>query len=313
MTKNIEHPRKALGRGLNALLASRTAAKSDPSTPPVPTQAPQIPAPTDTVSTLPIALIDPNPLQPRIIFNAERLQELADSIRANGIIQPLVVRPHGERYQLVAGERRWRASKLAGLEQVPAVVQNVSDEHLLEITLVENIQREDLNPIEVARAFERMARELSLSHDQIAQRTGKDRTTVTNTLRLLKLPPDLQQLIAEHRLSMGHARAILGLPTEELQRQVAEKATSQGLSVRQVERMVQRMTTTREPKPAEDPLDPNVKAAIEELERVLGTRVRIVGKPEQKGKLEIDFYSADDLDRIYSVIVRSEEAVGSKN
>jgi ParB family chromosome partitioning protein len=312
MTKNIEHPRKALGRGLNALLASRTAPKPDPLLPP-PAEAPQAPAATDPVSTLPIALIDPNPLQPRVVFNAERLQELADSIRANGIIQPLVVRPHADRYQLVAGERRWRASKLAGLEQVPAVVQNVSDERLLEITLVENIQREDLNAIEIARAFDRMARELGLSHDQIAQRTGKDRTTVTNTLRLLKLPPDLQQLLAEHRLSMGHARAILGLPTEELQRQVAEKATSQGLSVRQVERMVQRMTTTREPKPAEDPLDPNVKAAIEELERVLGTRVRIVGKPDQKGKLEIDFYSADDLDRIYSVIVGSEEAVGSKN
>lgn len=306
MTKNIEHPRKALGRGLNALLASRTAPKSDV---PAPAETPAAPA-ADPVSSLPIALIDPNPLQPRIVFDPQRLQELADSIRANGIIQPLVVRPSGARYQLVAGERRWRASKLAGLEQVPAVVQQISDEHLLEITLVENIQREDLNAIEVARAFDRMARELSLSHDQIAQRTGKDRTTITNTLRLLKLPPDLQQLIAEHRLSMGHARAILGLPTEELQRQVAEKATSQGLSVRQVERMVQRMTTTRDPKAPEEPLDPNVKAAIGELERVLGTRVRITGKADHKGKLEIDFYSPEDLDRIYSVIVGSEEAVG---
>jgi ParB family chromosome partitioning protein len=310
MTKNNEHPRKALGRGLNALLANRTAPKSDP----LPPRAePSLPAAAAPVSSVPIALIDPNPVQPRIVFNPDRLQELADSIRTNGIIQPLVVRPHGDRYQLVAGERRWRASKLAGLEAVPAVVENVTDEHLLEITLVENIQREDLNAIEVARAFDRMARELNLSHDQIAQRTGKDRTTVTNTLRLLKLPPDIQQLIAEHRLSMGHARAILGLPNEQLQRQVAEKATSQGLSVRQVERMVQRMTATRDPKPPEEALDPNVKAAIEELERVLGTRVRIVGKPEQKGKLEIDFYSADDLDRIYSVIVGSEQAVASKD
>jgi ParB family chromosome partitioning protein len=290
-----DNPRKALGKGLSALLATRTAPKFEPT--------PSESAATDPISRLPIAVIDPNPLQPRTVFQADRLQELADSIQANGIIQPLVVRPHGDRYQLVAGERRWRAAKLAGLAEVPAVVQSISDEHLLEITLVENIQREDLNAIEVATAFDRLIRELNLSHDEIARRTGKDRTTITNTLRLLKLPTDVQQLVAEHRLSMGHARAILSLPTPEVQRQVADHATSQGLSVRQVERLVKRMTEPREPEPPEDTPDPNVKAAITELERVLGTRVRIAAKSENRGRIEIEYYSPDDLDRIYSIIV----------
>ncbi len=303
MGKAPEAPRKALGRGLNALIANRTAPRPDPAPPTVETARPE------TVARLPVAAIDANPLQPRTVFHADRLQELADSIKANGIIQPLVVRPHAGRYQLVAGERRWRAAKLAGLSEVPVVVQDVSDEHLLEITLIENIQREDLNPIEVAHAFDRLARELSLSHDEIAQRTGKDRSTITNMLRLLRLPSDIQQLLAEHRLSMGHARAVLGLPTEELQRQVAEKASSQGLSVRQVERLVQKMTSTRDPKPADDGGDPNVKAAIQELERVLGTRVRISGRPDHRGRLEIDFYSGEDLQRIYSLIVNEHAGV----
>jgi ParB family chromosome partitioning protein len=298
MSKVQDNPRKALGKGLNALLANRTAPKPDPAPP----QPPASPAP-EPLSHLPIGVIDPNPLQPRTVFQAERLQELADSIQANGIIQPLVVRPHNDRYQLVAGERRWRAAKLAGLIEVPAVVQNISDEHLLEITLVENIQREDLNAIEVAQAFDRLARDLNLSHDDIARRTGKDRTTITNTLRLLKLPSDVQQLVAEHRLSMGHARAILSLATPDLQRQLADHATSQGLSVRQVERLVKRMTAPRDPKPPEDGLDPNVKAAITELERVLGTRVRLAAKSDHRGRIEIEYYSPEDLDRIYSIIV----------
>jgi ParB family chromosome partitioning protein len=252
--------------------------------------------------------IEPNPLQSRTIFQPERLQELSQSIQANGIIQPLVVRRHGERYQLVAGERRWRASKLAGLEQVPVIVQDLSDAQLLEVTLIENIQREDLTPLEVAHAFDRLVRDLGLSHEEIAGRTGKDRSTITNTLRLLRLPADVQQLVSERRLSMGHARAILGLPTPELQRQVAEKASSQGLSVRQVERLIQRMTLSREPKSADEVAeDPNVKAAIQELERVLGTRVRIVPKSEQRGRIEIEYYSPEDLDRIYELIAGEQK------
>lgn len=297
MSKSSQNPRRALGKGLSALLGPK------PSTG-VEVESALATAKADEVLRVQIDQIEPNPLQSRTVFQADRLQELAQSIKANGVIQPLIVRRKGGRYQLVAGERRWRASKLAGLEEVPVVVQDLSDDQLLEITLIENIQREDLTPIEVAHAFERLVRELGLSHDEIGRRTGKDRSTITNTLRLLRLPQDVQQLLAEHRLSMGHARAILGLPTENLQRQVAEKASSQGLSVRQVERLIQRMTQTREPKSAEEVLeDPNVKAAIQELERVLGTRVRIVEKSDHRGKIEIEYYSSDDLERIYTLIV----------
>ncbi len=298
MSKATDNPRKALGRGLTSLLASRASPRPEAPHPPPPA-APHV----ETMTRVAVDLIDPNPLQPRTVFQPERLQELADSIRANGIIQPLVVRPRDGRYQLVAGERRWRAARLAAIADVPVFIQEVSDDRLLEITLVENIQREDLNPIEIAHAFDRLARDLQLSHDEIARRTGKDRSSITNTLRLLKLPADIQVLVAEHRLSMGHARAVLGLPTEDLQRQVAEKASSQGLSVRQVERLVQKITSTREPKTLEEALDPNVKAAIQELERVLGTRVKIAGKPDQRGHIEIAYYSPEDLQRIYALIV----------
>ncbi|MCL4401506.1 MAG: ParB/RepB/Spo0J family partition protein [Acidobacteria bacterium] len=293
MSKPLENPRKALGKGLGALFPTRPA-----STP--------APAPTDGhhIAQLPLELIDPNPVQPRRVFNAERLQELAASIAANGIVQPIVVRPAAARYQLVAGERRLRAAKLANLATVPALVQDIADERLLEITLIENIQREDLNPIETALAFARLANDLHMSHEDIGRRTGKDRTTITNSLRLLTLPPDLQQLVSERRLSAGHARCLLSLPTPDLQREVAEKAVTQGLSVRQVERLTQRMVETREPKHADEVQpDPNVKAAIQEMERALGARVRIVEKARQRGRVEIDYHSQDDLDRIYSVIV----------
>jgi ParB family chromosome partitioning protein len=289
--------RRALGKGLGALLPTRPPQFQ----PPEPDSAP---AQDQHAPTIPIDSIDPNPLQPRRVFQGERLAELAQSIRANGIIQPLVVRKAGDRYQLVAGERRWRAAKLAGLEQVPVVVQEIPDEHLLEITLVENIQREDLNPIETATAFHRLSTELSLSAEEIGHRTGKDRTTIANSLRLLQLPADLQQLVSERRLSAGHARCLLSLPDPELQREVAEKAVAQGWSVRQMERTTQKMMEGRKAKHVEEvDIDPNVKAAIEEMSRVLGTKVKIIEKAKQKGRIEIEYYSADDLDRIYGVIV----------
>jgi ParB family chromosome partitioning protein len=285
-----ENPRRALGKGLGALLPTRPAA------PP--------PARDDSTQAVSIDSIDPNPLQTRRVFQSERLSELAQSIRANGIIQPLVVRKRGDRYQLVAGERRWRAAKLAGVQQVPVVVREVPDNRLLEITLVENIQREDLNPIEIATAFARLGSELALNPEQIGQRTGKDRTTITNLLRLLQLPADLQQLVAERRLSAGHARCLLGLPSADLQREVAERAVAQGWSVRQMERTTRKMMEGRKPKHVDElGTDPNVKAAIQEMARVLGTKVRIVEKAKHKGRIEIEYYSAEDLDRIYAVIV----------
>jgi ParB family chromosome partitioning protein len=240
------------------------------------------------------------------VFQSDRLRELTDSILANGIIQPLIVRKKGSRYELVAGERRWRAARQAGLQSVPVVVQELADDKLLEISLIENIQREDLNPVEVAQAYDRLVRELGLSHEEIGRRTGKDRATVTNMIRLLRLPSDVQVLLAEHRLSMGHARALLGLPTPELQLSLAEKAASQGLSVRQVERTVQKMNEEREPggEKEETKQDPNVRAAAEELERILGTRVRIVEKSEDRGRIEVEYFSQEDLDRIYQIIVK---------
>jgi ParB family transcriptional regulator, chromosome partitioning protein len=291
----MENPRKALGRGLGSLLPTRPTT-TEPAPPPR--------AAEDVAQTVSIDAIEPNPHQPRRVFHNEKLSELAQSIRANGIIQPIVVRRIADKFQLVAGERRWRASKLAGLTEVPVVIQVIPDDRLLEITLIENIQREDLNPIETAQAFSRMASELSLNAEEIGQRTGKDRTTITNLLRLLALPADLQQLIAERRLSAGHARCLLALPSPDLQREVAEKAVAQGWSVRQMERTTQKMVEGRQAKHVEEvDTDPNVKAAIQEMERVLGTKVRIVEKAKQKGKIEIEYYSSEDLDRIYGAIV----------
>jgi ParB family chromosome partitioning protein len=294
-----DNPRKVLGRGLGALLPTRPPAS------PAVAATPPAPKAEETPQTLPVDAIDPNPHQPRRLFQNERLAELAQSIRANGIVQPLVVRRLGDRYQLVAGERRWRAAKLAEVLEVPVVVRDIPDERLLEISLIENIQREELNPMETAQAYQRLTEELQLSAEQIGMRTGKDRSTVTNFMRLLQLPEDLQQLVAEKRLSAGHARCLLGLPTVALQREVAEKAVAQGWSVRQTERTTQRMMEDRQPKHVDEvQVDPNVKAAIQEMERILGTKVRITEKAKKGGKIEIEYYSADDLNRIYDVIVK---------
>jgi ParB family transcriptional regulator, chromosome partitioning protein len=290
--------RKALGKGLSALLPTKPAA--------VAAAAPATAPETQRSGSIPISQIEPNPLQPRTSFDPGRLLELANSIQANGVIQPVIVRRKADHYELIAGERRLRAAKLAGLTEVPAVIQDYADERLLEVALVENIQREDLNPLETAQALDRLVREMHLSHEEIATRTGKDRTTVTNMIRLLRLPADVQLLVAERRISMGHARAILGLPTPELQTQLAEKTAAQGYSVRQVERLVKKISEPREP--SEKPLqDPNIKAAIAELEGALGTRVRIVEKTDEHGRIEIEYYSQEDLQRVYELILSTRK------
>jgi ParB family transcriptional regulator, chromosome partitioning protein len=295
---SADKQRKVLGKGLSALLPGRTSSSPAAAAPAPSTLAP---------SHLPLASIHANPMQPRTVFQADRLEELAASIRANGIIQPIVVREYQGGYQIVAGERRWRAAKIAGIADVPVVVQDVADPRMLELALIENIQREDLNPIETAHAYERLSRELGLSHEEIGRRTGKDRTSITNIVRLLKLPKEVQLLVAEHRISMGHARAILGLPDATTQIQIAEKAAAQNLSVRQVEALVQELTADRPREGSghrkEQAQDPNVKAAIEELERALGTRVRIVELSEQRGRIEIEYYSQAELDRLFRHII----------
>jgi len=298
MSNANDKQRKALGKGLSALLPVRTTQGS---------AAVAVPAvaPSARPLSLSIEAIRPNPMQPRNVFQPDRLEELAASIRAHGIIQPLIVRQTASGYQIVAGERRWRAARIAGLAEVPVVVQDVAERQMLEIALIENLQREDLNPIETAHAYERLARDMGLSQEEIAKRTGKDRASIANTLRLLKLPVEVQLLLAEHRLSMGHAKAILGLSSAEEQTKLANKAAAQGLSVRQVEALVQdemgRGQSERSPR-REAAEDPNIRAAAEHLEQALGTRVRLVVLSDQRGRFEIEYYSAQERDRIYNYL-----------
>jgi ParB family transcriptional regulator, chromosome partitioning protein len=290
---------RALGKGLSSLLprsqtataaAAALVVKTEP-----PTAAP--------VTELSIDAIQTNPNQPRKEFRQAQLLELAVSITRDGVIQPLVVRKIGKTYELVAGERRLRASKLAGLEKVPVVVQEISDERLLEVALVENIQREDLNPIELAIAFGRMSSELNLNHEEIGARTGKDRATITNSIRLLQLPAAIQEMVSKRELSPGHARAILKIQNETAQIELAKKIIAEGWTVRKAESYTP-PTESKASKAAFSPetTDPNVKAAVQEMERALGTRVRIHEKSPGKGKIEIEYYSSDDLDRIYNLI-----------
>jgi ParB family chromosome partitioning protein len=296
--------RRALGKGLSALLPAKQ--QSSVFDHPVRIPAPSQSEPQSGAVEIPIDLIDPNPHQPRSVFQPERMEELAQSIRVNGVIQPLIVRRNGERYELVAGERRWRASKLAGLERVPVVIQDFARDRLLELALIENIQREDLNPLEAAHAFDRLSREMGLSHEEIGRRTGKDRSSIANFIRLLKLPPEVQKLVAEGRLAMGQARALLGLPDPESQVRLGEKAAAQGLSTRQVEALVRAATEKRQhsgESKTKAVQDPNVRAAVEQLERTLGTRVRIVEHSAERGRIEIEYYSQDELNRIYLAIV----------
>ncbi len=299
MSKN--DPRKALGKGLHSLLPARNA----PAATPIPIVPP---AAVGNMQLLSIERVKPNPDQPRREFDQEALLELAQSIERDGIIQPLLARrtANGE-YQIIAGERRWRAAGIAGLKEVPVIVRTADDQQALELAIIENIQREDLNPIELAMAFHRMASELNLSHEQIGQKTGKQRTTITNAVRLLQLPEDLQQLVASNQLSSGHARALLKFEDEQLQRQIAERCVAEGWSVRQIEQFTKPGSEIdgklSKPKPEPPPLDANVKFAIDEMERTLGTRVRIVAKGTKKGQIEIEYYSDEDLNRLYEAIV----------
>lgn len=278
--------RKALGRGLGALLSSDST----------------IDLGTDQAE-VEIDLISPGPMQPRTHFDEGSLEGLADSIRSHGIVQPLLVRRQGNRYELIAGERRWRAARLAGLAKVPVVVKEVPDQDLLEIALIENIQRENLNPIEEAQAYKRLIENVGLTQEALAARVGRDRSYITNYLRLLKLPDDLQQLVIEGRLSTGHARTILGLAHTDLQRKIARQVIDGGLSVRATEHLVRKAVEGTPAKTA-SVVDPNIRAAETKLRRALGTQVRIVQlRGEGPGKIEISFFSNQDLDRIYNLLL----------
>ena len=284
--------RKALGRGLSALIREPEASDNA-------SEAPANPA------ALPIGLIDPNPFQPRTLFPEVELRELTDSIRASGIIQPVLVRRVGERYQLVAGERRWRAAQAAGLAAVPAVVREMDDREALELALTENLLRDDLGPLEAAKAYQALQDRFGASHEEIAHRLGLNRATVANTVRLLRLPSSIQSMLEKKELTAGHARALLALHTEEDQVRLADKIVARGLSVREAERIVgegERPKRVAALDTSASASDPNIKAAIVELERRLGTRVRISGDAE-RGRIEISYFSAEDLNRLYEAII----------
>ena len=307
-------PRNALGRGLGALIREpETQAPAVP-LPPTPTPittsggaaaAPAFgPVPPAGPLQLDIDLIEPSPYQPRTRFREEALNELARSIRASGIIQPLVVRPIGNRYQLIAGERRWRAAQRAGLEKVSAIIRQVPDELALEMTLVENIQREDLNAIEAARAFERLMDEFQLTQEAVAERTGKDRATVANAVRLLKLEPAIQNWIEEAKLTAGHGRALLAVMDPQLRMRYAQRAARGGLTVRQIERLASRRVRGAKI-PSEGPLDPNIREALDELQRRLGTKVLLRQKTKMRpGQLVLEYYDEAQLMGLYDRLMK---------
>lgn len=254
-------------------------------------------------------LIEPNNFQPRTRFDEERLEQLAQSIRANGIIQPLLVRRlTAEKYQLVAGERRWRAAQRAGLLRVPCVVKEIPEDKMLELALIENIQRQELNAIEEAHAYKRLIETLGLTQEMVAQRVGRDRTFITNYLRLLRLPEDIQRMVEAEQISMGHARALLGVDEPEIQRKLAKEVNEKGLSVRQIERAIKRIVEGEETETVTTiKEDPNFKAAEDKLRRKLSSKVHIlVNQKSNGGKIEIDFFDDGDLNRIYEIIMGKE-------
>ena len=308
--------RNALGRGLGALI--REPEPQVPA-PPTPTPAAQphatggsgaaaVAPARETVHAGPlqidIDLIEPSPYQPRTRFREEALDELARSIQSSGIIQPLVVRPIGSRFQLIAGERRWRAAQRAGLTKVSAIVRQVPDELALEMTLVENIQREDLNAIEAARAYERLMDEFQLTQESVAERTGKDRATVANSIRLLKLEPTIQDWIEEGKLTAGHGRALLAVADSPLRMRYAQRASRGGLTVRQIERLASRRSRTASPT-AQIHADANIRAAIDELQRHLGTKVLLRQKTKMRpGQLVLEYYDDAQLMGIYDRLMK---------
>ena len=279
--------RKPLGRGLGALLSAEDRGSGE------------------EPNEIAIDSLEPSSMQPRTRFDEARLEELAKSIRANGVVQPLLVRRKGSTYELIAGERRWRAAQLAGLTHVPVVVRNVPDDKVLELALIENIQREDLNPIEEAQAYKKLIDSIGLTQESLAERVGRDRSYITNYLRLLRLPQDVQRLIEEGKLSTGHARTLLGTSDTDTQRRIARRIIERGLSVRETERMVRELDRPSKPRVAKTKdNDPNVRAAETKLRRHLGTQVRITQNQNAlSGRIEIEFYNPADLERLFRLLL----------
>jgi ParB family transcriptional regulator, chromosome partitioning protein len=294
--------KSALGRGLGALLGSVPPA---PSAPPAAAVAAD---PGERVQNVPLNKIRPSALQPRKRFSDESLRELADSIREQGIVQPLIVRQQGDFFELIAGERRWRASQLLNLPQVPVIVREADDRSVLELALIENLQRENLNPIEEAHGYAQLAEQFQLTQEEISTKVGKSRAVVANALRLLKLPDSVQNLVRDGQISVGHAKVILGLPDEKIQKLAAERVVKKTLNVRQTEGLIAKLQsrgekgTSAQPKTAAAPMgDPHVEDVEGRLRELFATKVKL-NYLQGKGSLEISFFSNEELERILQIL-----------
>lgn len=282
--------KKGLGRGLGALIPEVEVGDRD----------------RESIQELEISSVQPNPKQPRKVFDQTKLEELASSIREHGVVQPIVVRPNGDKYEIVAGERRWRASQLAGLKKIPALVREFSEGEVMEIALIENLQREDLNPLEEAEAYRVLMEEFHLTQDELAKRLGKSRPQITNTLRLLHLPPMVRDEVKAGRISMGHAKVLLSVEDASEQLSLATRVVEDGMSVRGLEAALKRATENKVTRPGKDAsLSPDLKAVEERLCELFGTPVRLTPGPD-KGKIEIIFFGEEGLGRVLDTLGLSE-------
>ena len=283
--------RTGLGKGLDSMIppkATQRAAKEDKNT---------VSKTGETI--LKINEVEPNKKQPRKFFNEEALQELSDSIKQHGIVQPLVVAKKDDYFEIIAGERRWRAAKLAGLKEVPVVIKDYSPQEIMEVALIENIQREDLNPVEEAKAYQRLIKEYNLKQDEVAEKVSKSRTAITNSLRLLKLDDRVLDMLVNENISSGHARALLGLEDKDEQYRVANEVFDNKLSVRETEKLVKKLNSPVKKQEKKELKNDFVYRDLEEkLKQKIGTKVRINRKTEQKGKIEIEYYSPEELEKI---------------
>ena len=297
--------KKGLGKGLDSLIPM---GKKEAATPAPAAVKEASEAVKDGVTMVKITKVEPNREQPRRKFDEDALQELSDSIKQFGVLQPLVVQDRKDHYEIIAGERRWRASKLAGLKEVPVIIKDYTEQEIVEISLIENIQREDLNAIEEAQAYKRLAEEFNLKQDEVAERVSKSRTTITNALRLLKLDKRVQDMIVDDKLSTGHARAMLAIADPDKQYEFAERAFDEKMSVRDVEREVKKLLNDKksDKKSKASEIDSQLAAVYQEtqerLKGVLGTKVFINAKDNKSGKLEIEYYSQDELNRIVELL-----------
>lgn len=296
--------KKGLGKGLDSLIADKVSTK--PAAKVEEKKKPTSEHAADAIM-MDIAKVEPNREQPRKKFDEDALLELAESIKQFGVLQPLLVQERDDYYEIIAGERRWRAAKMAGVKKVPVIIKKLTEQEIMEISLIENIQREDLNPIEEALAYKRLLSEFNLKQDEVAERVSKSRTAVTNAMRLLKLNDKVQQMVIEEMLTTGHARALLGIEDQEKQYTIAQKIFDEKLSVRDTEKLVKSLQNEKKKQTdVRIKLDPKLEAIYHDLEEqmkvILGTKVSINHKDDKKGKLEIEYYSQDELDRIIDLL-----------